>query len=148
MFEVRSAGLIIYRLRNNEIEYLMLQKPKLPRIHNWAPPKGRLNQGEDPLSGAIRETEEETGLKESENYKLTDLSKTIEFIHPKKEKRIFYWIAQVFDPNVTIKLSNEHINFRWLNIGEALKTCQLEKTEKILIEANNLINSYTNFKFF
>jgi predicted NUDIX family NTP pyrophosphohydrolase len=61
-----SAGLLMYRIRNGELEFL-LAHPGGPFWKNrdagsWTIPKGELNEDEDPLACACREFEEELGI--------------------------------------------------------------------------------------
>jgi predicted NUDIX family NTP pyrophosphohydrolase len=62
-----SAGLVMYRVRERQLEALLvhLGGPFWSKKDSgaWFIPKGELNPGEDPLSGAKREFEEETSLK-------------------------------------------------------------------------------------
>lgn len=62
-----SAGLILYRMQSGQLEVLLVH-PGGPFWSKkdegaWFVPKGELNVGEEPLAGAKREFEEETGLK-------------------------------------------------------------------------------------
>ena len=62
-----SAGLLLYRLRDGELEFL-LAHPGGPfwkdrDVGAWTIPKGEINEGENPLAAARREFEEEVGLK-------------------------------------------------------------------------------------
>ena len=62
-----SAGLILYRMQSGKLEVLLVH-PGGPFWGKkdegaWFVPKGELNVGEEPLAGAKREFEEETGLK-------------------------------------------------------------------------------------
>lgn len=62
-----SAGLLMYRFRNNELEVL-IGHPGGPFWRNfdegvWSVPKGQVEEGEDLLECAKREFEEETGIK-------------------------------------------------------------------------------------
>ena len=62
-----SAGLLMYRVRGNELEFL-LAHPGGPFWKNrdagaWTIPKGEIQPGEEPLAAAQREFEEEIGLK-------------------------------------------------------------------------------------
>lgn len=61
-----SAGLLMYRTRNGDLEVL-LAHPGGPFWRNkdagaWSIPKGEIDPGEDPLLAAQREFTEETGL--------------------------------------------------------------------------------------
>ena len=42
---------------------LLLKRNKEPNLGLWSPPGGKLEQGETPLAGALREFHEETGLR-------------------------------------------------------------------------------------
>lgn len=62
----RSAGLLIYRRREGGFEVLLVH-PGGPYWHGkdeaaWSIPKGLVEQGEDELSAAKRETLEELGV--------------------------------------------------------------------------------------
>ena len=62
-----SAGLVLYRRRGDTME-IFLAHPGGPFWKNrdagaWTIPKGVLNEGEDALTAAQREFEEETGIK-------------------------------------------------------------------------------------
>ena len=62
-----SAGLLLYRVRDGELEFL-LAHPGGPFWKDldagaWTIPKGEINEGENPLAAARREFEEEVGLK-------------------------------------------------------------------------------------
>jgi len=61
-----SAGLLLYRIRNGEIEVL-LAHPGGPFFEHkddghWTLPKGQGKPGEDLLTTALREFQEETGM--------------------------------------------------------------------------------------
>ncbi len=62
----RSAGLLMYRVRNERIEVFLVH-PGGPFWVNrdkgaWTIPKGQFNDGEGPLDAAKREFQEETGF--------------------------------------------------------------------------------------
>ena len=61
-----SAGLLLYRFKNSSIEVLLVH-PGGPfwgkkDVGSWSIPKGEIEENEDPLKAAIRETREETGI--------------------------------------------------------------------------------------
>jgi len=73
-----SAGLLMYRVREGELEFL-LAHPGGPFWKDrdagaWTIPKGEIHEGEDSLAAAKREFEEEIGLKpEGEFIELTSI---------------------------------------------------------------------------
>jgi len=62
----RSAGLLIYRIRNQDPEVLLVHPggPFWARkdAGAWSVPKGLVDKGEDELAAAIREAREEIGV--------------------------------------------------------------------------------------
>lgn len=63
----RSAGILLYRQRENAVEVLLI-KPGGPFWRNrdagaWMIPKGMVETGEAPAEAALREFEEETGTR-------------------------------------------------------------------------------------
>lgn len=68
----KSAGLIMYLYKNSDLK-IFLVHPGGPYFTkkdegNWSIPKGSIEDNEDTLATAIREFEEETGLKPSGNF--------------------------------------------------------------------------------
>jgi predicted NUDIX family NTP pyrophosphohydrolase len=68
-----SAGLLMYRQRPDGLEVLLVH-PGGPFWKNkdagaWTIPKGEVDEGEDPLSAAKREFEEELGLMSSGDFR-------------------------------------------------------------------------------
>ena len=119
----RACGFLIFRRQQSNIEYLML-KASYGTKH-WTPPKGHVDPGEDDLTTAYRETEEEAGLKKSD-LKLMDKKWTHSY--PVKDwrdgivrqKTTIYYLAQLItDTQVT--LSEEHTELSWAN-KETTKT--------------------------
>ncbi len=67
MAKTQSGGLLLYRIRDGELQVL-LGHPGGPfwakkDLGAWSIPKGEIDEGEDALQAAIREFEEETGLR-------------------------------------------------------------------------------------
>ena len=62
----RSAGLLLYRLKNGRLEVLLVHPggPYWAKKDDgaWSIPKGEYTEGEEPLAAARREFEEETGI--------------------------------------------------------------------------------------
>ncbi|HYO32636.1 MAG TPA: NUDIX hydrolase [Nocardioidaceae bacterium] len=85
---VRAAGCVVWRAGGSEPEVLLVHRP---RYDDWSFPKGKLDRGETPLSAALREVEEETGLRVRLGPPLPEQHYTISTGEPKV---VSYWAAR------------------------------------------------------
>ncbi|XP_067887922.1 bis(5'-nucleosyl)-tetraphosphatase [asymmetrical] isoform X2 [Heterodontus francisci] len=143
---LRACGLIIFRRLNaglvskpQEIEFLLLQTSY--GQHHWTPPKGHVDPGEDDLQTALRETEEEAGLKSKDFNVLDGYKKEMEYKVNNSPKTVIYWLAELKDYNIEIKLSDEHQTFCWLNVEEACKLAKYREMQEALREAHQFIST-------
>jgi predicted NUDIX family NTP pyrophosphohydrolase len=64
---VLAAGILLYRIRSGVVQVLLIHPggPYYKRKDEgiWSVPKGLLSEGEEELTAAVREFEEETGMK-------------------------------------------------------------------------------------
>ena len=76
----KSSGILLYRLTNSSVEVFLVHPggPFWARkdLHSWSIPKGEFTDEESPLSAAIREFEEETGIHLNSNF--TELTPVIQ----------------------------------------------------------------------
>ena len=139
-----AAGMIVFRVNSAKklIEYLMMQTSY--GIHHWTPPKGHLDEGETDLQAAVRETQEEAGLERGRDYELIDDKLTIEANYEAfgKPKRVLYWIAELKPEAREVRLSDEHIAYKWTTLAEAIELAKFESLTKNLIEADEKIRQY------
>lgn len=142
--DLRAAGLIIFRRRHftGPFEYLLLQTSY--GRHHWTPPKGHVDPGESDMQTALRETEEESGLKESSLNIVKHVQKTLNYVVKGTPKTVIYWLAEVKDYNVPIRLSSEHQDYKWLPIEAA---CGLlhDTTGQALREVDEEIRNTAQF---
>lgn len=134
-----AAGLVVYRRVKDTIEYLLLQTSY--GENHWSPPKGHLDEGEDFLEAAIRETEEESGLIENTDYIIADKDYKIEinYLVKGKPKTVVYWLAEVKDQFTKITLSDEHIDSKWLDIEKAIEFAKYETMISVLKQCDEYI---------
>jgi 8-oxo-dGTP diphosphatase len=70
-----------------------------PKYDDWSHPKGKLKRGEDPLVGALREVQEETGYLATPGVRLP----TARYEAGGRPKQVHYWAAEAtqgaFVPN-------------------------------------------------
>ncbi len=131
-----SAGILIFRKTEKGREYLLLHYPPLkPGKDYWEFPKGHLEGKEKPEEAAIREVEEETGLKIKKL--IPGFKKKIKYFFRKDNQTIFkivyYFLAETEDKEV--KISSEHLGFRWLNPDKAKKLVKFKNSRQLIEEA-------------
>ena len=99
-----------------------------PRYDDWTLPKGKLDPGESFEEAALREVEEETGLR----ARLVRGLPAIRYPDAKgRPKLVRYWLMEVehdsgFEPN------DEVDELRWLDPGEALSLLTYERDGEVL----------------
>jgi predicted NUDIX family NTP pyrophosphohydrolase len=68
----QSAGLLMFRRRETRLEVFLVHPGglfwKKKDLASWSLPKGEYADGEDPLSAAAREFQEETGIRPEGNF--------------------------------------------------------------------------------
>ncbi|KAH3837608.1 bis(5'-nucleosyl)-tetraphosphatase [asymmetrical]-like [Dreissena polymorpha] len=137
---VVAAGFIIFRRITNlmKTEYLLL-KASYGDYH-WSPPKGHVDEGESEFETALRETQEEAGFTREQLCVVDGFKYVLNYEVRGKPKRVEYWLAE-FTGQTEVKLSNEHTEYKWLELKEALEFAKYEDLKKSLTEADEFINS-------
>ncbi|CAL8338043.1 unnamed protein product [Lota lota] len=140
MAVVRACGFIVFRrLANstpppNNIEYLLLQTSY--GEHHWTPPKGHVDPGEDDLTTALRETQEEAGLGSEHLRVVDDFVKELRYEVRGRPKEVLYWLAELRDPEAAVTLSEEHQDYRWAPLEEACSLAQYKDLQDTLKAAH------------
>lgn len=131
----KSAGAVIFRKEQDNLYYLVLHY----RAGHWDFVKGNIEKGEEIKQTIIREAEEESGIKDLEFIK--GFKETIEYFYKLKGKTIFKTVVFFLAETKTkeIKLSFEHIGFKWLSYEKALEILTYKNAKEILIKANNFL---------
>ncbi|CAG5129393.1 unnamed protein product [Candidula unifasciata] len=132
-----AAGLLVFRMLQNNPEYLMLQHSY--GDNHWTPPKGHVDPGESEFETALRETEEEAGFKKEQLKIIKDFEKHLNYEVNGTPKRVIYWLSELRNPNDPVKLSHEHKDFKWLQLDEACQVAKYPDMVQLLKEANAYI---------
>ncbi len=122
---VRAAGGVVWRgTDGGEVEVLVVHRPK---YDDWSLPKGKCEPGETDEQCAMREVEEETGLRCVLGH---ELSSSAYGDRKGRSKLVRYWEMTVaggeFTPN------DEVDELRWLTMPKARKLLSYDRDAVVL----------------
>lgn len=146
----KSAGLVIFK-RSRGIKFLLLEYARRNDERGehtyWDFPKGHIEEGEDEKSAALREAEEETGLKDLNI--INGFRETIEYFFRAGDlikKHVIFFLAETHSEE--IKISEEHLNYCWLTYQEAMKKMEFKNAKRILTKAKEFLTHKKNLSEF
>jgi len=140
----KSAGLIVYYLKENKPYFLLLKYPSY-----WGFTKGLLEKDEDEKKAALREAEEETGLKDFEIIPGFEEKQTFFFRFKGKtiKKEATFFLAKTSEKEAeNTKISWEHGDFIWLPLEEAIAKTRVKPNKEMLKKANEFILAFDKQK--
>ena len=122
---VEAAGGVVVRDGDAGTEVCLVHRP---RYDDWTFPKGKLDPGETFEDAAVREVEEETGLRCTLEAELP----STEYRDSKdREKVVRYWQMEV-DEDPGFVANDEVDELRWLPMDEAAKLLTYERDAELL----------------
>ncbi|MEU8659487.1 NUDIX hydrolase [Actinoplanes philippinensis] len=108
----RAAGGVLCRRSGDRVEVCLVHRP---RYDDWSLPKGKLAGGEEPLAGALREVEEETGAAAVPQLRLPD----VDYVLPGgRPKNVAYWLMAAASDG-PVRDTAEVDETVWLPLAEA-----------------------------
>jgi len=132
----KSAGAVIFLRENKKIYYLLLHH----QAGHWDFPKGNIGKGEKLEETVKREVKEETGLEEIKF--VPGFKESIKYFYKLRGKNIFkivtFFLAKTKAEEV--KISWEHIGYKWLPYQQALKQLTYKNAKEILKKANDYLS--------
>lgn len=124
-----------------KIYYLLLNYSTVGKIEKtyWGFPKGRIEKGEKEIEAVKREIKEETGLEDIQF--VTDFKEREKYFFKFQGKNILKFVTFYLAETKTkeVKLSFEHIGYKWLPYEEALKQLTFNNTKEILEKAHKFL---------
>ena len=137
MKKEKSAGAVVFR-KDKEPIYLLLHY----EAKHWDFPKGNVEKNETDTETVKREIEEETGIKDIEIVE--DFKERMHYFYKfKKElisKEVVFYLAET--KNKQVKLSFEHIGFKWLPYTEAIEQLTYKNAKEILKKAHEFLRTH------
>lgn len=103
---------------------------------HWTPPKGHVDPGESDMETAFRETEEEAGLKSQDIRVVEHFRKELHYTVKNKPKTVVYWLAELANNEIPVILSEEHKDFKWVDVDEACKLGDYVDLQNLLKECD------------
>lgn len=122
---VRSAGGVVWRRTDGDIQVLVIHRP---RYDDWSFPKGKAKEAESDEDCAVREVEEETGLKCEPGPEL--VSTTYRDAKGRK-KTVRYWAMAL--PDSIEPIAGDGVDdWLWLGSEEAAELLTWERDVEVL----------------
>jgi 8-oxo-dGTP diphosphatase len=112
--EIRAAGAVVWRPAGRGSRIAVVHRPK---YDDWSLPKGKLEPDEHVLLAAVREVEEETGLR----VRLSRSLPPVFYAVAGEPKRVDYWVATVEQVATAFTPNQEIDELAWLPVRTAGK---------------------------
>jgi 8-oxo-dGTP diphosphatase len=123
MAEVRAAGGVV--VRDGRVALV-----HRPRYDDWTLPKGKLDPGESFEDAALREVDEETGLRARLLRELPSVSYEVKG----RPKVVRYWLMEV-ENDAGFVADDEVDELRWLDPAEAMALLSYDRDREVLTAA-------------
>ena len=120
---VEAAGGVV--VRNGQVALV-----HRPRYDDWTLPKGKLDPGESFEEAAVREVEEETGLRAQLVRELPSTSYEVNG----RPKIVRYWLMEIDEAGPFVP-NDETDELRWVPLDEALRLLTYDRDRDLLASA-------------
>ncbi|MGM0381470.1 MAG: NUDIX domain-containing protein [bacterium] len=131
-----SAGVIPYRERDGEVEYLLLSYEQ----GHWSFPKEGVEEDEEITGAALRILEEETSISAEEVELDTEVERTIEYTFErdgKEHKKTVYLYPGQVAAEAEVNIPPELKDYEWMSFGDATIQMTYPEPRRILEEFHN-----------
>ena len=137
MKDICSAGVIVFRVAGETLEYLLLRYVS----GHWDFPKGKIESAETKEETALRELYEETALHAT---LIPGFATTFSYIFKDKDKQkayktVYFFLGTCTDDIQKVTLSHEHTGYSWLDYDHALYRLTFDNAKEALQQAHAFI---------
>ncbi|MGI8664006.1 MAG: NUDIX hydrolase [Acidimicrobiales bacterium] len=122
---VRAAGAVVWRLDGADLHVLLVHRPK---YDDWSLPKGKRETGETDEQCAVREVDEETGVRGGLGRELLPSSYRD---RKGRDKVVRYWAMEAAD-RAGFEPNSEVDELRWLTIDGARALLSYQRDVNVL----------------
>ncbi len=126
---VVAAGAVCWRSEKGKVTVLLVHRDERADV---SLPKGKIDPGETPPQTAVREIEEETGIRVALGVPLG----TIEYsLNGGRGKTVHYWAAEVTEEALaasTFRPNQEIAALEWLTLDKAREALSYERDREVL----------------
>ena len=133
-FSEKSCGAVVFK-RNGEVQYLLLHY----EAGHWDYVKGQVEPEESEKNTVVRELREETGITDARF--IEGFREEISYFYRREgktvHKEVIFFLIETKDSNV--KLSYEHIGYKWLNYEKAMERLTFANAKKVLAKAQEFL---------
>lgn len=131
-----SAGGVVYRNTGDEIEVLIC---KDAGYHRWVLPKGIVHQGETYQEAALREVEEETGVRAALKVQLGEPEKYVYMANGIRVFKSVYYFLLEYESGSIDQHDAEMEDVRWVSIETAMQMLAYEGAKNIVRRAKTVL---------
>ncbi len=132
-----SAGGVVWREAREwgDVEIVLVQTP----ARRWSLPKGTPENGEKLVDTALREVSEETGLDVSLDKKIGVMRYSFPGERARIDKAVHFWLMRPTGGSFE-RHDDEHIDVRWVGLGDAMRMVSYHNTASLLEAAAVLLD--------
>lgn len=134
---IYAAGVVCWREVAGEIQFALVHREK---YNDWGFAKGKQDPGEELCETAVREVEEEIGIRLKLGRKLSVIPYQVD---SGEDKEVHYWASKVTDKSIKkskFKPNDEIAKVEWHKAKDALKLLSYPHDKALLKEVIDLHN--------